>query len=182
MISQDDKWTKEVNKEAEKLREEVMDGLQLPNIPLKPMVLLLGGFQGSGKTTVVNSLKNDLGSVVVSGDEIRQRLFDKKYLLSEKFRQIVKATYSKMFKNLFKAGYSVVSDLNATPDRIKRVKKFLKDENLNNYNLLTVYLQTSKKELVRRLNSRKNVSSRYKGTVDAQAVAKVIRNRMKELK
>jgi len=209
MVSKDDELTSEVNKEAEKLAEEIIKDLQLSNVRLKPIVLLLGGFQGSGKTTVINKLKDDLGLVVVSEDEIRQRLLDKKYSFSEKFRQIVKATSSKILKNIFKMGYSVALDVNATPARIKKVEKLLESEDLSNYCLITAYLQTSKEGLVRRLNLREDVRERYKGTaneleasirkygeidksvydvvintekLDAQAAAEVIRNRVKSFR
>ena len=209
MVSKDDELTSEVNKEAEKLTEEIIKDLQLSNVRLKPIVLLLGGFQGSGKTTVINKLKDDLGLVVVSEDEIRQRLLDKKYSFSEKFRQIVKATSSKIFQSLLKMGNSIALDVNATPARIKEIKKLLESEDLSNYCLIIVYLQTSKKELVRRLNLREGVKERYKGTaneleasirkygeidksvydvvintekLDAQAAAEVIRNRVKSFR
>lgn len=156
----------EVVKEAEQLSIEIMDSLKLPKKRLKPLVLMLGGFQGSGKTTVASELKNDLELVLLSMDEIRQRLFDKKYPFSEKFRQIVEVTSNKVFKNLLQAGYSVVLDVMATPARIETVKKLLEREKFNNYSLLTVYLEVSKQELIRRLNTREYAPGRYRGTVD----------------
>ena len=158
--------TDEVAREVEQLSKEMIDSLELPRKRLKPMVLMLGGFQGSGKTTVVNELKDDLDLVLLSTDEIRQRLFDKKYALSKKFREIVVTTTYKVLENLLELGYSVALDRMATPARIEKVRKLLGRKNLSNYSLVTVYLEASQQELVRRLNTREDVIGRYKGTVN----------------
>jgi len=156
-----------VNKEAERLSQEIIDSLELPNrLSSKPIVLMIGGFQGSGKTTVINSLKDDFGLVVVSLDEIRQKMFDKGFDFDEKFREIVKVTGMKLLKYLFQRGYSVAWDTNVTPVRIKEVEELLESENLINYDLVKIYFETSKKELIKRLNNRSEVSGRYKGTVN----------------
>jgi predicted kinase len=197
-----------INEEAEQLFQEVMGSLEFSSVPLKPIVLMIGGFQGSGKTTAINNLKDDLGLVVVSMDEIRQRLFDKKYLFSNKFIEIVKVATMKILENILQMGYSVVWDTNVTSSRIKQVEKILESENLNNYRLVKIYFETSKKELIERLVKREDVKSSYKGTVeelqesmkkegkidkniydmvinteklDAKAVAEVIRKKVKLL-
>ncbi len=165
-MSKDDKLTSGVNKEAEKLSKEIIKDLQLPDVGLKPIVLLLGGFQGSGKTTVIDILKDELGLVVVSLDEIRQRMFDKGMVVSEEFREIVIVIAMKVFEYLFYKGYSIAWDTNVTPLKIKQVEDFLKSKDLNNYCLVKVYFETSKKELIKRLNQRRDVAGIYRGTLD----------------
>jgi len=136
-------------------------------------------------------------------------MFDKKIVFSEEFKEIVAVTAMKVFEYLFYKGYSIAWDTNVTPFRIKQVEDFLKSKGLNNYCLVKVYFETSRKELVKRLGLRKDVAGRYKGTLDeleasikkdkvedksvydmvintekldAQAVAEVIRNRVKSFR
>lgn len=157
---------KNIQKEAKKLSEEMIKGMQFSKKSKKPIVLVFGGFQGSGKTTIINLLKDDLNLVVISLDEIRHRMFEKGYQLDDKFRQIVKTTSIEVFKRVYQIGYSIVIDNNIIPFRLEEIKKFLNNDENNKHRLISVCLEASKEELVRRLNTRDFVPGRYQGTTN----------------
>lgn len=154
-------------KEVRQLSKEIMESMQFPNsLPEHPMVLMIGGFQGSGKTTIIEEIKDDLGLVVISGDEIRQRLFDKKYPFSKRFGQIVEATAGNVFRDILHQGRSMALDTNTTPTKIEQARRVVESEGGNKYHLITVLLEASKDTLVNRLQNRDGIAGRYRGTVD----------------
>ena len=133
--------------------------------PAKPIVLLVGGFQGAGKTTSLEILKKGLDLIVISPDEIRHKLFEKGWTVSEEFVHTVNAVRNNLLKIALSSGYHVVIDQLITPARIDLAKKII-SENGNKYRCLSVYLQASEKTLTRRVKSRRQFGGIYKGTIN----------------
>jgi cytidylate kinase len=164
-FEREEKYKMDIEKEAEKLAKEMVEKMQFPEKSKDPIVLVFGGFQGSGKTTIIDLLKDDLNLVVISSDEVRHKMFEKKYVLNDKFRKVVKETRYKIFKKVLRMGHSVVLDDNYHPVRLEEIKDYLNNRNESKYRLISVCLKTSKEELIRRIDSREPRSGKYQGKV-----------------
>lgn len=131
-----------------------------------PFALMIGGFQGSGKTTTLELIK-DASFVVVSPDEIRFKLFEKEYYLTDETRpvwvQTVNLTRNMLIEEAIFSGRSVAIDEHTTQDRINLVQEMLKEK--PDYRLLTILLSTPKDELRRRVGERPRAVDKYTGTL-----------------
>lgn len=81
-------------------------------IPNKPLLILLYGFSGSGKTYFARQLCDNLQAAHVHGDRIRAELFDKPQYDREE-NQVIEHLMSYMSGEFLSAGMSVVHDMNA---------------------------------------------------------------------
>ncbi len=78
----------------------------------KPVLILLYGFPGAGKTHFSNNITEHLESAVVQSDRIRSELFEEpRYDAQE--NSIVKHLMNYMSEEFLNAGVSVVYDMNA---------------------------------------------------------------------
>ncbi len=145
------------------LVETISAGWQVPETPPShPILLLLGGFQGSGKSTVIDSLSSLSPLLVVSPDEIRHLLFQR-IPFSEVFSRTVCAARNRLIAKAATTGNHIAEDNNAIPMRIDIFRSLV---DLDKYRVLTCYLDASKDALIQRLSSRQTQPGRYKGTVD----------------
>lgn len=134
--------------------------------PIKPKVLMIGGFQGSGKTTTINLLNQIFDLATISPDEIRYLLFSYQMPFLKKFVLTVKACAYQLLLQGLATGHHVVIDQLTNSERIDVVKKTLEQPDFKNYQLITVYLQASTDELIRRVSNRPGFDGKYKGTVE----------------
>lgn len=135
------------------------------NPPENPILLMVGGFQGSGKTTALEILRKDLDLVIISPDEIRHKLFEKGWKVNEQFVHTVNAARNNLLKKALQLGHHIAIDQLTTPLRIDLARKII-EENSSNYRLLTIYLKASRETLLSRASSREVLPGRYRGTVD----------------
>jgi predicted kinase len=77
----------------------------------KPLLILLYGFPGAGKTTFANNLTNNLDCAHVNGDRIRYELFEEPRY-DEQEEGIIKQLMDYMTEEFLKAGISVIYDTN----------------------------------------------------------------------
>lgn len=77
----------------------------------KPLLILLYGFPGAGKTTFANQLTNSLDCAHVHGDRIRYELFEEPRY-DEQEDGIIKQLMDYMTEEFLKAGISVIYDAN----------------------------------------------------------------------
>ena len=129
----------------------------------KPCVLLLGGFQGSGKTTTLDSLSQKLGLVVISPDEIRHNLFAEGHTFSLDFVKIVNATKFALIEEALSRGYVTAVDQALTPDRVKMVKEVTGGSQTE---IVSIFLVAPKDILRQRVLTRPSLPGRYTGKVD----------------
>jgi len=129
----------------------------------KPILLLLGGFQGSGKTTTVELIRKNIDLLIISPDEIRYQLFAKKMPFGEKFVNTVEETRNKLLKEAIKTKRDIVIDQRVTPPRILAAKEIIKN---SDYQLKIVFLKTPEEVLINRVTNRAEIQGKYKGTVD----------------
>ncbi len=129
--------------------------------PKKPLLILLAGFQGSGKTTLAKKLAHEYNLKLISPDEIRQELFDQGVKFSADFVSLVDQTRDEQIKKLIIAGKSVICDTNMIPQRIAKIKRDLIGQN---YELVTVFLDAPREVLAQRVGNRPQIEGVYRGT------------------
>lgn len=80
--------------------------------PTKPLLIMLYGMPGSGKTFVARQLSENLTAAHVQADRIRYELFEKPTYSKEE-NHIVTSLMNYMTSEFLKAGMSVIFDMNA---------------------------------------------------------------------
>src|SRR5690349_4784792 len=81
-------------------------------IPAKPLLILLYGFPGSGKTYFARQFCEELQAAHVQGDRIRSELFDQPRYDKEE-NNVITQLMDYMAEEFLSAGLSVVYDANA---------------------------------------------------------------------
>lgn len=128
-----------------------------------PFVLLIGGFQGSGKSTLIEKIKKRISINVISTDVIRQSLFNRGINLSPEFSTHVNKIYEGLVKKSLSTHSITVIDANAHSKRIQEMEKFIR-ENHSNHRMLKVFLNASENMLKGRIKSREPIPGCYQGT------------------
>lgn len=131
--------------------------------PKQPVLLLMGGFQGSGKTSVTEEIARSVPLITVSSDEIRFLLFQKIPFSEVLFVHTVNATRNRLVKVALQTGEHVVVDLFCTKPRVALFSAMTKN---TPYEVLSVYLNASQNILVKRMQDRPKLPGKYKGTLD----------------
>lgn len=150
------------------LVETISTKWELPaETPKQPVLLLMGGFQGAGKSSVTDDITTKLPLVTVSSDEIRHYLFQKIPFSEILFVHTVNATGNRLIERALETKQHVVVDLFCTKPRIELFRRLTKD---TSYKVITVYLNASQHTLIRRIEDRPTQTGRYKGTL-AQLIA-----------
>ncbi len=82
-------------------------------IPTKPLLILLYGFPGAGKTHFARQLSETISAAHVHGDRIRNELFDQPQYDKQE-DDVVNHLMQYMSEEFLKSGMSVIYDVNAT--------------------------------------------------------------------
>lgn len=152
--------------EQVKLENEIAFELS-KNLNLKaqkePLVILVGGYQGSGKTTLIRRLTKIIDANVISTDAIRQALLNRGVKLSPEFSTSVKQIYTTLLKKSLDHGSNTIIDANAHSSRIKEVETLLREENFKQ-KIIKIYLHASRETLKKRLLDRESMPGYYQGS------------------
>jgi predicted kinase len=81
-------------------------------VPTKPLLIMLYGYPGAGKTYLARQLSEELHAAHVQGDRIRSELFDEPRHDKEE-NAVVSHLMDYMAEEFLNAGMSVVYDINA---------------------------------------------------------------------
>lgn len=151
--------------EADKARisQEIIDKLtnNLNNLPQeRPLLILLGGFQGSGKSTIAEALQKTYSYTILSTDVIRYELLERN-ITGDLFAQMVSTISKIVLMKILEKRLNLIVDANAHEERIREVTDLTKQ--YPSYRVVKIYLQTSEKVLFERLTSRPQVPGRYQG-------------------
>jgi len=131
-----------------------------------PILILIGGYQGSGKTSLVDRIKSIYDINVISTDVIRQRLFDRGVCLSNEFPTYVKNIYTNLVRSCLDRNTSLVIDANAHGQRIEEIDRLLETENKESkYKILKIFLKATEQTLEQRILSRNSAAGQYQGTL-----------------
>jgi len=134
--------------------------------PVNPVVLLLGGFQGSGKTTTVDRLSSEVDLAVISPDAIRHELFARNIPFSETFRHTVNATRNNLIKRGMKTGHHIVVDQGLSLARRRIIEEIVAAEREEiPYAVKAVLLIAPEDVLRDRVATRQPLPGKYTGTV-----------------
>lgn len=148
------------------LEKEIIDQLSV-NFRTSPQngetaLILIGGFQGSGKTSLIERIKKTFKFNVVSTDSIRQRLFDKGVEISPNFSKYVNNISRTLTIRSLINGNTII-DANAHTKRIQEMEKLLEAENFNQ-RPIKIFLNTSVEVLKDRVKTRQSIPGCYQGT------------------
>lgn len=151
----------------DELVKKISSNWQFPKEkPAKSILLIMAGYQGSGKTTALKTLQKDFGFIITSPDEIRHKLFSRNVPFSDEFVKTVNETHAVLIKKVAKMGFSFAVDSIMTPKRIEWLLKCLEEEGVTNYKVVKVLLYAPMDTLIERVKNRPLVESTYKGTVE----------------
>ena len=149
----------EVNHQADLISSGWNPKLKSENL----LILLLGGFQGSGKTTVMNLISSKLDLTILSPDQIRHNMFEQGYEKPNDFRRLVNATKYELVKRALNMGISITLDQALTPDRVRLIKEAA--TSYPNYRVKSVFLFSPIQILQERVKNRSIIDDYYKGTL-----------------
>jgi adenylylsulfate kinase-like enzyme len=136
---------------------------EIKNQEKKPILLWMGGFQGAGKTSVIENLKNKINFIIISPDEIRHELFERKIKFGEEFVKMVDDIRNELIESGLKTNNHIIVDQRTTEERVDLAKILIKN---SNYILKTVYLEAPFGILKERVSRRSQIKGLYKGTVE----------------
>ena len=151
----------------DKLVEEISSKWQFPKDKHEaPILLIMAGYQGSGKTTALKALQKELGFIVTSPDEIRHILFSRNIPFTDEFVKTVNETHATLIKKVVRLGFSFAIDSIMTPKRIEWLLKCIEEEGITNYRIVKVLLDAPMDTLIERVKNRPQAEGIYKGTVE----------------
>jgi protein tyrosine phosphatase/predicted kinase len=148
------------------IEQEITDELSKDlkaNSQRQPILLLFGGFQGSGKSSLIARIKNVYDANIISTDVIRQSLFDKGVRVSPKFSENVKNIYRNLVEKSLNNQSNIFIDANAHSKRIEEIENLLKENN-SNHLIVKILLDAPNETLVNRVQMRKPIPGVYQGT------------------
>jgi cytidylate kinase len=126
------------------------------------VLILIGGFQGSGKTSLIERIKKTFEFNIISTDSIRQSLFNKGIEVSPEFSKYVNnISRTLTIKSLINT--NTIIDANAHSKRIQEMEKLLEAENFKQ-RPLKIFLNTSVEVLKNRVKNRQSIPGCYQGT------------------
>jgi cytidylate kinase len=129
----------------------------------QPVLILIGGFQGSGKSSLITRIKEIYDVNVISTDSIRQSLFDRGVKVSPEFSKYVSNIYSNLVKRSLTINSNILIDANSHSKRIAEMENLLK-ESCSHYSTIKIFLNTSEVTLRDRVKTRKPTLGCYQGT------------------
>lgn len=136
----------------------------------QPLLILIGGYVGSGKTTLSNGIKENYGMTVFSLNAIRQAMLDEGIDIrknKQEERAILFDVYPKLLGPCVANLQDIVIDANANRQGIQEALKFLQmNPGGNRYRVIKVHLKASEKELERRVLARDQHEGLHQGTKD----------------
>lgn len=153
--------------DKERIEREISSELtqNFPTSPQKqqPLLILIGGFQGAGKSTLINRIQKQYALTVVCKDEIRQALLNRDIKISAEFSSAVNNICVNLVKTALNTGAHVIIDGNAHSKNIKEMEQLV-NENNRRYLIIKIFLDCPPELLHKRVRERPSVPTSYQGT------------------
>lgn len=133
-----------------------------------PILILIGGYVCSGKTTLSNALKENYGMTVFSLNAIRQAMLDAGIDIrsnKKEERSILFEVYPRLLAPCIANFQHIIIDANANRQGIEDAFRFLHENSGGDkYKVIKIHLQASEKELYKRVNARIQQAGLHQGT------------------
>lgn len=134
----------------------------------KPVLILIGGYVCSGKTTLSHAIKETYGMTIFSLNAIRQAMLDEGIDIRSNKREernILFDVYPRLLAPCIANFQHIVIDANANRQGIEDALRFL-NENTGGakYTVIKIHLLASEKELYKRVNARIQRAGLHQGT------------------
>lgn len=135
------------------------------NAKNKPLLILIGGYPGAGKTTLINALIQTHDIDVISWNAIRQALLDRHLKGSPYDWEIIEAVNQNLFKTCIQHNANIVIDANAYGKNIKLFENLLEMEHSQDrYRIIKICLNPPLEILLSRVRAREQKESVHQGT------------------
>lgn len=128
-----------------------------------PVLILIGGFQGSGKSSLIKRIEGIYSSNVISTDCIRQSLFDRGRVASPEFSISVSNIFRNLLEKSLTGNANTLIDANSHSKRITEIESLLLKNN-SHYSTIKIFLQASESTLRNRIKTREPSVNCYQGT------------------
>ena len=130
-----------------------------------PVLILIGGYPGAGKTTLIRALVQKYNIATISWDAIRQALLDRKVKGSPYDWEIIEAVNANLFRMCLQNNANIVIDANAYAKNIEFFERLLEAEQAKErYHVIKICLNTPYETLLRRVRDRKQLEDVHQGT------------------
>lgn len=131
----------------------------------QPIILLVGGFPGSGKTTLINALSEKHDITVISWNAIRQALLDRRLQGSPYDGEIIDSVHQNLLRLCMQRHINVVIDANAHARTIREIESFLeKEQNGQAYTVVKICLNPPIETNFSRIRARQQIEGIHQGT------------------
>lgn len=141
-----------------------LEGISQP----QPLLILIGGYVASGKTTLSTALHERYDMTVFSLNSIRQALLDEGIdIRSNKpeERRVFREVYPRLLAPCITNRQHIVIDANANRQGLQDALRFLRETPGGDaYEVVKVHLQASEEELYKRVRARVQKSGMHMGT------------------
>ena len=129
------------------------------------MLILIGGYPGSGKTTLVKGLRKTHDIAVISLDAIRQSLIDRGLEAVSYEEKITQEVYLNLLRIGFQHRINLVLDSNASAWKIRTIEHFLETERPDQiYKIAKICLNPPVETLFDRVLAREQKEGLHQGT------------------
>lgn len=155
---------KEINSFLEKEITLEFESKFLASSQKEPVILLIGGFQGSGKSSLIRRIEEIYDANILLNDVIRQTLFNRGLESSLEFTKMVSSINNNLVKKSLTQNANLFIDANAHSKRIQKIEKLVQ-ENRAPHILIKIFLKTSQDNLRDRVKNRKPSLNCYQGTL-----------------
>lgn len=131
----------------------------------KPILLLIGGYPGAGKTTLINALAQSQDLAVISWNSIRQALLDRHLKGSPHDWEIIEAVNQNLLRVCLQRNSNIIIDANAYHKNIKLFEKLLEVEHCQDtYQIIKICLNPPAEILLSRVRAREQRKDVHQGT------------------
>jgi deoxyadenosine/deoxycytidine kinase len=159
-------WVRAIAFDVEQVKQEITAQLSQELVGYQsnnPILILIGGYPGAGKTTLIDSLAQTHNLVVISWNAIRQALLDRHLRGSPHDWEIIESVNRNLFKICLQHHANIIIDANAHATNIQLFEKLLEDHR-DVYQVVKICLNPSFDTLLKRVRARVQREDVHQGT------------------